>query len=103
MSDSTIAIDEPSTIDKRLDTEQLTVNAVVVQRERIQVAGATDVAIAAVVNAEPTTQYGVVVRNIPSGTQPISGTVTIGTFPDNEPFNVAQYGGSAVGATNAVH
>lgn len=30
-------------------------------------------------------------------------SVTIGTFPDNEPFNVAQYGGSAVGAGNAVH
>lgn len=27
-------------------------------------------------------------------------SVTIGTFPDNEPFNVAQLGGSAVGATN---
>lgn len=26
-------------------------------------------------------------------TQPISGTVTIGTFPDNEPFNVAQING----------
>jgi hypothetical protein len=26
-------------------------------------------------------------------TQPISGTVTVGTFPDNEPFNVAQING----------
>lgn len=26
-------------------------------------------------------------------TQPISGTITIGTFPDNEPFNVAQING----------
>jgi len=26
---------------------------------------------------------------------PVSGTVTIGTFPDNEPFNLAQYGGAA--------
>ncbi len=37
--------------------------------------------IAAILNANPTTQYGVVVRNIPSGTQTVSGTVTanIGT------------------------
>ena len=28
-------------------------------------------------------------------TQPVSGTVNIGTFPDNEPFNVAQIGGTA--------
>jgi len=32
-----------------------------------------------------------------------SPTVTVGTFPDNEPFDVAQYGGSAVGAGNAFH
>lgn len=30
-------------------------------------------------------------------------SVTIGVFPDNEPFNLAQYGGSAVGTGNAVH
>lgn len=37
-------------------------------------------------------------RTDPTGTttQPVSGTVTIGTFPDNEPFNVAQFGGAAV-------
>lgn len=29
--------------------------------------------------------------------------VDVNTFPDNEPFNVAQYGGTAVGAGNAVH
>jgi hypothetical protein len=31
-----------------------------------------------------------------ASTQPVSGTVTVGTFPDNEPFNVAQFGGSVV-------
>jgi len=30
-----------------------------------------------------------------------SGTITVGTFPDNEPFNVAQVGGVAVTADNA--
>lgn len=29
-------------------------------------------------------------------TQPVSGTITVGGFPDNEPINVAQFGGSAV-------
>lgn len=29
-------------------------------------------------------------------TQPVSGTITIGTFPDNEPINVAQINGVAV-------
>lgn len=34
---------------------------------------------------------------------PVSGTVNIGTFPDNEPFNVAQWGGSGVtGGAGAV-
>jgi len=50
-------------------------------------------------------EAGLIVRNIPSGTQPISGTVNIGTFPDNEPFNVAQVAGTAtsvnVGAADA--
>lgn len=32
-----------------------------------------------------------------------TGSVTISSFPDNEPFDLAQYGGAAVGATNAVH
>jgi len=29
-------------------------------------------------------------------TQPVSGTITVGTFPDNEPINVAQMNGVAV-------
>jgi hypothetical protein len=52
-----------------------------------------------VLGAAPTgSEQGLVVRNIPSGTQTVSGTVTanVATFPDNEPFNVAQFGGSAV-------
>lgn len=46
---------------------------------------------AAVVNAAPTTEYGVVTRNIPSGTQTVSGTVTAnlagtGSVVDNAAF-----------------
>ena len=33
-----------------------------------------------------------------SGAMTVDGTVTVGTFPDNEPMNVAQKGGSAVAA-----
>lgn len=35
-------------------------------------------------------------------TQPVSGTVNIGTFPDNEPVNVAQMNGAAVTMGNGV-
>lgn len=46
MADSYIAIDEPSVVDKKLDTEQLTVGANTVERERVRIAGsaATDLA-----------------------------------------------------------
>lgn len=40
MANSYIAIDEPSTVDKKLDTEQLTVGANTVERERVRIAGA---------------------------------------------------------------
>lgn len=40
MADGTIGIDEPSTIDKKLDTTQLTVGVNTVQRERVVIAGA---------------------------------------------------------------
>jgi len=33
----------------------------------------------------------------------VDNNVTIGTFPDNEPFNIAQYGGVATGAGNAFY
>lgn len=36
-------------------------------------------------------------------TQPVSGSVGISSFPDNEPFNIAQYNGATVGAGNPVH
>ena len=47
MADSYIAIDEPATVDKKLDTETLTVGANTVERERVILsgAGATDFAL----------------------------------------------------------
>ena len=75
MADGTVPYQNPTTTDGLLDCESLTVAAQTVKRERVQVSGATDVALASVSNASPTTEYGLVVRNIPSGTQPVSGTV----------------------------
>ena len=48
MANGTIGIDEPSTIDKQLDTEELVVGVNTVQRERVQIAGTADVDIAPV-------------------------------------------------------
>lgn len=63
MSDTTIPVQNPTTIDTRLDAESLTVSAVVVARERLQIAGAADVEIARVKNAFPAVgDYGLVVR-----------------------------------------
>src|SRR5262245_49790936 len=38
----------------------------------MQIAGASALEIAAVTNSAPSSEYGVVTRNIPSGTQPVS-------------------------------
>lgn len=51
MADSFIIIDEPAVTDKKLDTEQLTVGANTVERERVQIAGAAATAIAGVDSA----------------------------------------------------
>jgi hypothetical protein len=48
VANGTIAIDEPTTVDKQLDTTQLTVAATTVQRERVVIAGAADVDLAPV-------------------------------------------------------
>lgn len=44
------------------------------------------------------------IRTDPTGTttQPVSGTVTVGTFPDNEPVNISQMNGVAVTMGNGV-
>lgn len=52
-------------VGKRVDTDELTVAALTVQRERHRIAGAVDVAIAEVLNANPgVTDYGLSVREI---------------------------------------
>lgn len=77
MANGTVGISEPASPNKLLDAESLTVAAQTVFRERVQVTGAADVEISRVLNSTPAgTEYALVTRNIPSGTQTISGTVT---------------------------
>jgi hypothetical protein len=77
VANSTIGIDEPTTIDKRLDTESLTVGVNTVERERVQVTGAAATEVARVQATAPAgTEMALVTRNIPSGTQPVSGPLT---------------------------
>lgn len=65
MADSSIDLTEVASPTKRLDTEQLTVSSVTVQRERHQIAGTTAAAIAAVLNAAPgSSDYGVAIRQV---------------------------------------
>ena len=77
MANSFIAIDEPAVTDKKLDTEQLTVGANTVERERVQIAGATDTAIAGV---DATNGLDVDVTRIAAGDNNI-GNVDIVTVP----------------------
>lgn len=79
MADSFIQVPADD-VGKKVDTESLTVGAETVQRERVQVAGAAAADVAAVTNAAPTTEYGLVTRNIPSGVQPVNdngGSLTV--------------------------
>lgn len=85
MADSYIQMPADST-GKKVDTEQLTVGANTVERERIQVTGAAAAEIARVVNAQPAaTDYGLVVwpNGVLSvddngGSLTVDGTVNIG-------------------------
>jgi hypothetical protein len=72
MSDSYIPYQDPTTVNRKLDSESITVGANTVERERVQIAGAGDVAIAQVVAENPNSgSWGVIVRNIPTGTETV--------------------------------
>lgn len=95
MANSYIAIDEPSTVDKKLDTEQLTVGANTVERERVIISGtgATDLAPVSATDGvlvnlganNDVTVTGTVTANIAAGTNNI-GDVDVLTVP--APLNV---------------
>ena len=73
MSDGIVQVAVDST-GKKIDCDELTVNSQTVERQRGTIADPTvAAAIARVVNASPTSEYGLVTRNIPSGTQTIQG------------------------------
>lgn len=62
---------------KKVDTSELTVGANTVERQRINIADATNAAgLTVVANAAPAgTEYALVTRNIPSGVQPVLNAV----------------------------
>lgn len=64
MADGIVQV-APDSTGKKMDTEELTVGANTVQRERVQISGAVAAAIAKVLNADPASaDYGLVVRPI---------------------------------------
>lgn len=76
MADQTVGISEPGSPSKLLDVSELTVNAKVVERERMNIADPTTAAaLAAVLAALPVaaSAYGLVVR-------PIAQRPSVGTF-----------------------
>lgn len=75
-----LAIDEPTTIDKRADTTTHTTGEGTVEREIVNIGSPDNTRTAnraEVLTADPVSgDPGLIVRNIPSGTQVVSGTVT---------------------------
>lgn len=83
MADSYLSYQNPTTTDKKLDSESLTVGANTVERERIQVSGTAATDIASVTSSTPpSTEPGLVVRNIPDGTQEVDGRVFVSMVDD---------------------
>jgi hypothetical protein len=82
MADSTIGVLQATSPDKRLDTTSLTVSAITVERERINIAGAAATELADVKGATPaSTLFGVVVRPLPmaSTTAGAAAQTAVGT------------------------
>lgn len=101
MSDSTIGLQEPGSPTKLLDTEQLTVGLNTVERERMQLAGAIAAAIVAVLNSAPAgSEYALVTRNIPSGTQDTNPTDR--ALRDMGKVDVAAFDASLPAGTNNI-
>lgn len=53
MSDSFLPFQDPASVDRKLDSEELTVSGQTVERERVQIGGQTPASIAQVVNTAP--------------------------------------------------
>lgn len=63
----------------------------------VAVYDSTNTNAASVINSAPSTEYGLVVRNVPSGTQPVSGTVTANAGSGS--FTVAGVAANGVAAS----
>ena len=86
MADGIVAL-QPDSTGKKVDTSEIVVGANTVERQRVVFADPVAAAgLASVINTSPAgTEYGIVTRNIPSGTQPVnitSGGTLIGTRAD---------------------
>lgn len=81
MAASNIGINEPGTPNKKLASQTVTRAAEDHHREEVVLSNAsTDGALAEVLNSAPSTEYGLVTRNIPSGTQNVGdggGSLTV--------------------------
>jgi hypothetical protein len=75
MANGRVGVKQAPDADRQIDNETIDDAGVDVYRQRTQIAGVLLAEIARVLNGTPTsTDYGLVVRNIPSGTQAVSGT-----------------------------
>lgn len=78
MPDGVIGLDESTSPTKRLDTWQLSVGGVDVQRERVQIAGTASGELAVVTSGTPATNApGLVVRPVTPVEVTVSGTLTV--------------------------
>ena len=69
-------------VGKKLDTEELLVSAVTVQRERIQIAGAADIEIVRVLDTDPAgDDHGLVVRVVPGVAPKVDFSQSVGLGP----------------------
>lgn len=93
MANGYLGFQNPGIEDKKLDTESLTVGGNTVQRERVQIAGASALEIASVIATTPVgTEYGVAVRQ--TGPAIVVGAASDGAAVSGAPVRVAGSDGS---------
>lgn len=98
MADGFIRV-PPDDTGKRIDTEQLTVAATTVQRERQQITGAADVEIARVLNTDPAAaDYALTTRELgPVSPQTSTGSVTVVSAGSTGSVDSTQIGSGLTG------
>jgi hypothetical protein len=97
MSDSFLAYQNPISTDKKLDSESLTVGANTVERERVEIAGSTDVAIAKVQNGTPgSSDYALTVRNIPTLVTPTKPDIPTTSDLTEASINISSSGDNTI-------